>query len=113
MRRPEHFKLYHNNRLSLLPRAAMPFVFLLVLLMVSACTTIRDDQQKDGLYTQIYTDMMYGADDYFGQSTDLSYADGVVPTVVQPVFGSSQVVAAAPVTVVPPPVVVVPPVGGG
>jgi hypothetical protein len=113
-------------------RTAAPFALLLLLIMVSACAMPHNDQPKDALYTQIYTDMMYGADDYFGQSTDLSYADGVVPTVVQPTFGTPTVVSATgtgsgsaaptttasapttqPVTVVPPPVVVVPPVGGG
>jgi len=80
--------------------------------MVSACTTLREDQPKDALYTQIYTDMMYGADDYFGQNMDISYADGVVPTVVQAVFNTSETAAsvAAPVPVV---VVAPPPASGG
>ena len=85
------FKRLRNIRWPVLPSTATPFALLLVLAMVSACTTLREDQPKDALYTQIYTDMMYGADDYFGQSMDLSYADGVVPTVVQPVFQTATI----------------------
>ena len=121
MKSPVHFKRLRNLRWPVFPPATIPFALLLILVMASACTTLRNDQPKDALYTQIYTDMMYGADDYFGQNMDLAYADGVVPTVVQPVFQTATITPettqrAVPVPASAPaaaPVVVVQPVVGG
>jgi hypothetical protein len=94
MKSPKYPGRLLNVKWLIFPPAATPFALLLVLFMVSACTTLRNDQPKDALYTQVYNDMMYGTDDYFGQSMDLAYADGVVPRVVQPVFVTSETAAA-------------------
>jgi hypothetical protein len=37
-------------------------------------------QDEELIRLQIFSDMMEGADDYFGENSDLSYADHVIPT---------------------------------
>jgi hypothetical protein len=116
----EYFGRLHNIRWSVFLRTATPLPLVLALfVIITACDTLRNDQPKNALTTQVYSDMMYGADDYFGQSTDLSYSDGVVPTVPQPVVvatvvapvsstrrtSSTQAASPAPA---PPPVAVAP-----
>lgn len=36
---------------------------------------------QDFTKLQIYFDMFYGLDDYFGDARDLGYADGIIPSV--------------------------------
>jgi hypothetical protein len=104
----------NNTYRILLPAAA----FLLVLMVNSTAVRAGDEKPKrDLIDRQVFSDMMYGADDYFGENTDLAYADGATPTVIVPVAPTTPTatptatptVAPAP----PPPPPVVTPVSSG
>jgi hypothetical protein len=90
-------------------RALVPAALLLMLMANTNCVN-SSAKKKDLIDEQVYSDMMYGSDDYFGENTDLAYADGATPTVVVPVTpGTPTPTATTPTVAPPPPPVVQPP----
>jgi hypothetical protein len=70
--------------------------------------------KRDLIDKQIFSDMMYGADDYFGENTDLAYADNTTPTVIVPVTpGAPTPTPTTPTVAAAPPPPVVTPVSSG
>ena len=74
------------------PAAWLPFLVLAVLLLTvhsGLGQTLDllggdsgDDEEESSSHVsrKMHLDMMYGTDDYFGENTDLSYADRVTPS---------------------------------
>jgi hypothetical protein len=109
MKRQFHCQHSRSIKRTVFLSTTVPFLIVTFFLM-PACTTLRKEQSRSALETQMYSDMMYGADDYFGQNNDLAYADSVVPTVQKVVVTSQQSSSvrekSAPPPPPPPPVVV-------
>ena len=83
--------------------AWLPFAVLAVLLLTVNCGFCQalnllgdDDDDDDGdgeksyLSRKMNLDMMYGTDDFFGENSDLSYADRVTPSGTTPDKSSTQ-----------------------
>jgi hypothetical protein len=110
-----------NDTRRILCRTLVPVAAFLLMLSANSIPVQGGEEKpkRDLIDRQIYSDMMYGADDYFGESTDLAYADGTFPTVIQPVTPTTPTSPTQPSTPAPAPaptpVVVVPvqPSGGG
>jgi hypothetical protein len=75
-----------NKVRPVLVRILVPATAFLLMLLVNSSPVQSGEQKlkRDLIDRQMFSDMFYGADDYFGENTDLSYADGAKPTVIQP-----------------------------
>jgi hypothetical protein len=92
-------------------RTLVPAALLLMLMLNTYCVH-SGAQKKDLIDKQVYSDMAYGSDDYFGENTDLAYADGATPTVIVPVTPATPTPTKTTTPTVappPPPPVVAPP----
>ena len=76
MRYIEHASLSGSRR----SRKTLALLAALLLTLPSTALPFFDASKEDLLWFHIFYDMMYGADDYFGEDADLSYADHVVPS---------------------------------
>jgi hypothetical protein len=58
----------------------IPVCLFLQTATARAMDPVEPSETDDLIGLQLYRDMMYGLDDYFGENSDLAYADGVTPS---------------------------------